>query len=193
MKNKKVLTLAMLAGLTLGGLSVASAASAQSYGGDSDSSATEESTVEETTSVEDGTIVEIQSDADGTDEAEAEDGDTADTDTTGERSGRRGHRGGCDLDDAAAAIGIDETDLRAALDDGDTIADVAEANGVDVDSVIDALVDAKADRLAEKVADGSITQAEGDEKLADAEDRITDRVNGVEVDRSERGEVVPDA
>ena len=59
--------------------------------------------------------------------------------------------------------------------------------------MIDALVDAKADRLAEKVADGSITQAEADEKLADAEDRITDRVNGVEVDRSERGEVVPDA
>lgn len=161
LKNKKLLTLAMLAGLTFGGLSVASVASAQGYGGDAD-------TTEEVGTDTTGAIVEVQSDAD---DAEADDGET---------EGRRGHRGGCNLETAAAAIGIDEADLEAALENGDTIADVAEANGVDVDDVIDAMVDAKADRLTEKVEAGRITQDEADERLANAEDKIGNRVNGVE-------------
>ncbi len=166
MKNKKVLTLAMLAGLTLGGLSVASVASAQSYGGEQDAPAAE-STLE-TDASGPGSIVLVQDEAP---DAEAPDG---------QRNGRRGHRGGCNLDDAAEAIGIDEADLRAAIEDGDTIADVAEANGVDVDDVIDAMVDAKEDHIAEKVEEGRITQEQADEKLADVEAKITDRVNGVE-------------
>ncbi len=173
MKNKKVLTLAMIAGLTVGGLSVASVASAQSYGGDQDASAsdTTDSNVEADTT-DPGSIVLVQDEADGeTPDAEA---------TPGERNGRRGHRGGCNLDDAAEAIGIDEADLRAAVESGDTIADVAEANGVDVDTVIDSMVEAKAEHIAEKVDEGRITQEEADEKLADLEAKITDRVNGVE-------------
>ena len=165
MKNKKVLTLAMLAGLTLGGLSVASVASAQSYGGEQGAPAAE-STLE-TDASGPGSIVLVQDEADG-------------ETTQGERNGRRGHRGGCNLDDAAEAIGIDEADLRAALEDGDTIADVAEANGVDVDDVIESMVEAKEVHIAEKVEEGRITQEEADEKLADVEAKITDRVNGVE-------------
>ena len=77
----------------------------------------------------------------------------------------------------------DFSSLMASLrHDGQSIAQVAEANGVAVDTVIDAMVDAKAERLAEKVESGRITQAEADEKLADIEDRITDRVNGVDSD-----------
>ena len=171
MKNKKVLTVAMLAGLTLGGLSVATVTSAQGYGGDAET--TQDTTgneASETNSADQGSIVQVQV------QDEADNGETPEA---GERDGRRGRRG-CNLDEAAAAIGIDEADLRAALDDGDSIADVAEANGVDADTVIDALVDAKADRIAEKVAEGRITQEEADQKLADVEARITDRVNGVE-------------
>ncbi len=41
---------------------------------------------------------------------------------------------------AAAAIGITEAELRAALEDGRTIAAVAKEHGVDVEKVIDALV-----------------------------------------------------
>lgn len=174
MKNQKLLTVATLAGLTLGGLGVSTAA-AQSYGDDSSTPTVE--TVEPAVETDAGDIVLIQED---------EDPDTTDTETESEsddeRDGRRGHRGGCDLEEAAAAIGIDETDLRAAVDAGDTIADVAEANGVDVDVVIDAMVDAKAERISEKLADGRITQAEADEKLAELEARITDQVNGVEED-----------
>ena len=170
LKNKKVLTLAMIGGLTLGGLSVATVASAQGYGGDAGEAQTDENVETQDADTNDaGALVQVQDEAD-TDEA----------DTDGETEGRRGNRGGCNLETAAEAIGIEEADLRAALEDGDTIADVAEANGVSADDVIDALVDAKADRIAEKVEEGSITQEEADEKLANYESKISDRVNGVD-------------
>lgn len=180
MKNKKVLTLAVLAGLTLGGLSV-SAASAQSYGGGDSAAASEATDAVATAGSDESGIVLVQTgdDADSTD-ADAD----ADTDSTdaerGDRNGRRGHRGGCNIDDAAEAIGISEADLKEAIESGDTIADVAEANGVDVADVIASMVEAKAENIAEKVAEGRITQDEADEKLADLESRISDRVNGVE-------------
>lgn len=168
MKSKKFLAAAMVAGVGLGGLSLASVASAQSYGGDPGSATVEESVDAETNAG----VVDVQ-------DADAE---TNERSERGER-GRRGHRGGgCNLEAAAEAIGIDETELRDALDGGESIADVAEANGVSVDAVIDALVEDKAEQIAEKVESGRITQDEADQKLADAEDKITDRVNGVERD-----------
>ncbi len=169
MKNQKLLTIAALAGLTIGGLTV-TAASAQSYGGDSSSSTVD--TAEPAVDAGAGDIVLVQ---------ETDVPDSAD-EVDGQRDGRRGHRGGCDLDEAAAAIGIDEEALRSALDSGDTIAEVAEANGVAVDAVIDAMVDAKAERINDKVTEGRITQEEADDKLAQLEDRISDRVNGAEED-----------
>lgn len=173
MKNQKLLTVATLAGLTLGGLTAGSVAAAQSYGDDpvaAETSDSSDSTVD--VELDDGGIILVQ---ETEDDAEV-DGDEVD----GERGERRGHRGGCDLDEAAEAIGIDEAELRTAIENGDTIADVAAANGVDADVVIDAMVDAKAERIAEKVEEGRLTQAEADEKLADVETRIEDRVNGVE-------------
>ncbi len=175
MKNKKVLTLAALAGLTLGGLSVAGAASAQGYG-EQDA----ETTVDESGIVLAQDVDESETDGTDTDDAETDGTDNDGAETDGENEGRKGHRGGCNLDTAAEAIGIDEADLKAAIESGDTIADVAEANGVDADTVIDAMVDAKSERIAEKVEAGRITQDEADEKLADVETRIANRVNGVE-------------
>ncbi len=165
MKNRKHLAIAALAGITLGGLSI-TAASAQSYGSsDATSTNTVEADTVEADANDSGSIVLIQ------DEAETE---------TEENEGEGRRRGGCKLEAAAAAIGIDEADLKSALESGDSIADVAEANGVSADAVIDAMVEAKTERIAEKVSEGRITQEEADEKLADLESRITDRVNGVE-------------
>ena len=171
MKNQKLLTVAALAGLALGGLSV-TAASAQSYGDESTATVEQTESTVDTGSGDAGDIILVQ--------------DTevpADADSQapeGERSGRRGHRGGCNLDAAAEAIGIEEADLKAAIQSGDSIADVAAANGVDADAVIDAMVNAKAENIAEKVAEGRITQDEADVELAELEARITDQVNGVE-------------
>lgn len=177
MKNQKLLTVATLAGLTLGGLTAGSVAAAQSYGDDPVATETGDSS-DSTVDVEldDGGIILVQE----TDDDAEVDGEVDGDDVDGERGERRGHRGGCDLDEAAEAIGIDEAELRTAIENGDTIADVAAANGVDADVVIDAMVDAKAERIAEKVEEGRLTQAEADEKLADVETRIEARVNGVE-------------
>lgn len=88
-----------------------------------------------------------------------------------------GHRRGAHLEVAAEAIGISVEDLRAQLKDGTTIADVAAANGVDVQTVIDAMVaDVKA-HLDEAVANGDMTREQADERLDRATERITDHVN----------------
>jgi hypothetical protein len=71
-----------------------------------------------------------------------------------------------------------ETDeFREAMQEYDTLADLAEANGSSGDSVIDFLVGQVEERLDEAVADGKFDQAEADEKLADATDKITEMVN----------------
>ena len=95
--------------------------------------------------------------------------------------GHRGglHAGGADLSVAATAIGITNDELRTALQSGQSIADVATANGVAPQAVIDAMVAAMKQRLAESVTAGKLTQAKADELAASATTRITDVVNGV--------------
>jgi hypothetical protein len=81
------------------------------------------------------------------------------------------------LDVAASALGVTEDELHDALHDGQTIAEVAEAKGVDLQTVIDAMVAEATDHLAEEVAEGDLTQEEADAKLADLTERITEVVN----------------
>ena len=82
------------------------------------------------------------------------------------------------LDAAATAIGVSVDDLRTALQSGQTIAEVAEANGVDSSTVVDAMVSAAQSHISEEVAAGNLTQEEADQKLADLEQHVTDLVNG---------------
>lgn len=89
-----------------------------------------------------------------------------------------GRHPGMDGEVVAELLGIDAVELRAALREGQSIADLAEANGVDVETVIDALVDEAERHLDLAVEDGRLTEAEADERLADITERITDRVNG---------------
>lgn len=106
----------------------------------------------------------------------------------GDHGDQGGRRGGPGLDAAATALGITADELRTELEGGQTIAQVATAKGVDVQTVIDAMVaDLKA-HLDEEVAAGEHTQAEADAKLADATTRITDMVNN---GRPERGDGPP--
>lgn len=66
-------------------------------------------------------------------------------------AGLGGHPGprGAGLAAAAEALGITEDELRSALQDGKSIAQVAEEQGIDVQVVIDALVADATERLAE--------------------------------------------
>jgi len=89
----------------------------------------------------------------------------------------RGHFG-AGLDAAAEAIGIESEELRAALEDGSTIAEVAEANDVEVQTVIDALVAEAETHLDDAVADGKLTEEKAAEMQANLADRIEAMVNG---------------
>lgn len=101
-----------------------------------------------------------------------------------ERTGHRGRRGGfggrpgMDGEVVAELLGIDAAELRSSLRDGASIADLAEANGVDVQTVIDALVAEAESHLDLSVENGRLTEDEAAERLVDVTERITARVNG---------------
>jgi polyhydroxyalkanoate synthesis regulator phasin len=110
----------------------------------------------------------------------------------GEGHGPGGHRGGPGMFGRGVAsealtdlLGIDAEELHTQLHDGATLAEIAQAQGVEVQAVIDELVAEVTERIDNAVEDGRIDQAEADEKLADAEARITDMVNN---GRPERGQ-----
>jgi hypothetical protein len=93
-------------------------------------------------------------------------------------SGHRGGRGArISLETVATALGVTEDELRTALQDGTTIAAIAQEKGVDVQKVIDALVAEAKARYDERVASGDLTQAEADERVAVATERITEAMN----------------
>jgi hypothetical protein len=87
---------------------------------------------------------------------------------------------------AAKAIGITEAELNTALAGGRTIAEVAKANNVDVQKVIDALVQDQKDEVAAAVKAGTITQAQAGQKLANVTAFVTAQVNGTGIGRGGR-------
>ncbi|MGH8993700.1 MAG: hypothetical protein ACRDZ7_19485 [Acidimicrobiia bacterium] len=97
--------------------------------------------------------------------------------------GPKGHgfgRGvlGAGLDVAAKTVGVTPEELRTALRDGKSVADVAKDKGVDPAKVVDALVAEVKTRLDESVAAGRITRAQADEKLPMITEGIRAFVNG---------------
>jgi hypothetical protein len=83
------------------------------------------------------------------------------------------------LDEAADFLGLTEDALRTQLESGKTLAQVARDQGKPVDGLIDALVAEEQQELDEAVADGRLTQAQANERLAELRARVTDKVNGV--------------
>ena len=98
------------------------------------------------------------------------------------RAGRRGvrvrvARGAIKV--SADTIGIPKANLVAALEDGQSIAQVAEAHNVPTQTVIDALVNAGSTKVDKAVAAGKITQARGDAikaRLPQVAERIVNHV-----------------
>ena len=108
-------------------------------------------------------------------EVEAGAGEEA-TPEDGHHCERHGVRG-AGLEAAAEALGMSEDDLRTALRDGQTIAQVAEAQGVDVQTVIDAMVADATARIDEAVGDGNLDADRAEELKAELPERIADHVN----------------
>lgn len=97
---------------------------------------------------------------------------------TGGRNFGGPHETVTDTSVAATAMAIKEADLITALNSGQSLADVATANNVDVQVVIDALVKDKQDELAAEVKAGTLTQTQADAEAATVTQRVTDQVNG---------------
>lgn len=91
--------------------------------------------------------------------------------------GPRGHRGPKGIGQVAEFLGMESEDFRAALQEYDTLADLAAANGSSGDELVEFLVGQAEERLAQAVEDGKVDQAEADEKLAEIEEKITEMVN----------------
>lgn len=121
--------------------------------------------------VEDGTIDQDQADA------VAE--ELAGSGVLGPR-----HRGGgmglggpgVGLDAAAEALGLTTDELFDALRDGDSLTDIAEAQGVEVDTLVASLVAAAEERITAAVEDGRLTQEQADELISGLEERIAEHV-----------------
>ena len=192
--NKK-LTTAVLALLVAGG-GIASAGSLVANAYDTTDPTADTTTVEptveptiETTVDNDGVpqalTAQVETDTDTDTDTDETDTPASPDATDGERPGREGHgrRGGCGGNEAVAELlGMTPEELHDAEEAGSSLADIAESQGVAVDEVIQAIVDEKAEHLAEEVAEGDLTQAEADARLAEIQARTADRVNGVDAD-----------
>ncbi len=81
------------------------------------------------------------------------------------------------LETIAEALGMTTEDLMSELQDGQSVAEVAEAQGVDLDTVVDAVLAEIEERLDTLVENGRLTQEEADERLENARERVTERMN----------------
>ncbi|KAG2870806.1 hypothetical protein PC115_g25016 [Phytophthora cactorum] len=81
-------------------------------------------------------------------------------------------------EELASVLGITTDELKEAREAGSTIAEIAAAKNVDVQTVVDKLVAAQKANLQQKLTDGELTQAQYDERAADITQRVTDLING---------------
>lgn len=122
----------------------------------------------------DGTISAEQADAVAEHLVEQASGRFGDRDRPGmdRRMDRRADR----FASITELLGVDAETLRAELQDGSTLAEIAEANGVSSDELVDALVAQAMERIDAAVESGRIEQTVADERAAELEERITERV-----------------
>jgi hypothetical protein len=80
------------------------------------------------------------------------------------------------LSAAADYLGLTESQLRERLNDGQTLAEIAEAQGKSVDGLKQAIVDAAKAKLDELVEDGELTQAQADAMLERLQEHVDDLV-----------------
>lgn len=124
--------------------------------------------------VDDGTITQAQSDAVVKKLVGDED--------TWARKGCRINRSIFRFSEAAEALGMTTEDLKAQVQEGKTLAQIAESKGVSTDDLAAAMVKGTKTALDKSVADGKLTQAEADERLAKATERVQKTINSTSLD-----------
>lgn len=84
------------------------------------------------------------------------------------------------VDIVADLTGLSVDEVEALRQDGSSIADIAESEGVSTDAVVDGALAVRQTLLDEKVADGTIDQATADAALDRMADRIDTRITSTE-------------
>lgn len=87
-------------------------------------------------------------------------------------------RFGDDVEALAKILNLSVDQLRTQLREGKSLADIAKAQGVDPQKVIDQLVTDANAKIDAAVKDGRLTQAKADDIKAALKDKITEMVNG---------------
>lgn len=102
------------------------------------------------------------------------------------RGGPGGLRG---LDTAATTLGISQDELRAALQGGSSLADVADDQGVDKQVLVDALVAEAQEHLAEHAEREGLTDEQVEQRRAEIAERVTALVDreGLPLGHGSRG------
>lgn len=90
------------------------------------------------------------------------------------------------LEAAASYLGLSEAELREALRDGQTLAEVAAEEGTTVDGLKQAMIDDATEHLNEAVADGRLTEEQKARILEELPERIDALIQG-ELPRPPRG------
>jgi hypothetical protein len=88
---------------------------------------------------------------------------------------------------AASYLGLTAEELRTKLEAGQSLADVAKAQGKSVDGLEQTILDDEKKELDQAVADGRLTRAQADAILERKQARIDDIVNGTFPRLAERG------
>ena len=121
--------------------------------------------------VDDGTLTEAQRDA----VVETLKNARPDRGEFREPLGQRGPRVAGEI---AEILGLEGNEIREALRNGSSIAELAEAQGIDSADVVDAIVARAEERLDTAVENGRIDDTQAAEMLTQAAERAEDLVNG---------------
>jgi hypothetical protein len=93
--------------------------------------------------------------------------------------GFRGGPGGGSLSAAATYLGLGSTDLVTQMQNGKTLAQIANAtSGKSSSGLIDAMVSAEETQIEQSVTSGQVTRSQADQIEADLKTRVTAMVNG---------------
>jgi len=113
---------------------------------------------------------------DATSTGDAADGENEDGTTEDGDRWRGGHRRGARLDEMSELLGLSEDELRAEFEAGNSLADIAAAQGISTEELTASMLAAVEEHLAEAVAEGRIDDAAAAERLARAEERIPEMI-----------------
>ncbi len=106
------------------------------------------------------------------------------------RHGPGGHRGGVGLRGSAEEVqellGLTAEEMRSALAEGQSLADLAEQQGVSIDALTDLLIASAEERIDEAVADGKVDAERAEDMRNRLEDMIDNAINR-EFDGERRG------